>query len=336
VTRTFKYRLYPTAGQEAHLRRRHRVKGWTLQHDGTSSRGRLLLSEVGPVKIRLHRPLPPGVRSLDLRCQCGEWYACFECRIAPQEEPAPEEAVGVDVGEAVIATDSEGHKHFPSKAFKSGQQTFSRARDVAQRRQEGSRRRGRAEKARERAARRVLRSRRDAAHKIARRLVGRFDLITVGKMHCPPEPALLLHRKKAAKATWGLLFRLLEEKAGAAGRQVLAIPEQGTSQECSGCGVIGKKKPLSERRHVCAECGLSLDRDVNAAVNLRQRGLALAIAAAERGWAEVGALAGALMAEALRGPHQIHRLMDGPEEPNAHRARRVEPPGLSHPLLQTS
>jgi len=79
--------------------------------------------------------------------------------------------------------------------------------------------------------------------------------------------------KSINDAAWSMLFSFLAYKASDAGRQVIAVPPAYTSQVCSGCGELVPKK-LSERWHNCPHCGLSIQRDVNAAINI----LAIALA----------------------------------------------------------
>ena len=74
--------------------------------------------------------------------------------------------------------------------------------------------------------------------------------------------------------TWGKFITLLNEKAESAGVRVVAVSPEGTSQECSGCGAE-VKKDLSVRTHRCS-CGLVLDRDINAAINILHRGISVA------------------------------------------------------------
>ena len=73
--------------------------------------------------------------------------------------------------------------------------------------------------------------------------------------------------KSIADAAWGKLFQFLAYKASDANRQVIAVPPHQTSQICSCCGELVPKK-LSQRWHDCPYCGLSIQRDVNAAINI--------------------------------------------------------------------
>ena len=86
------------------------------------------------------------------------------------------------------------------------------------------------------------------------------------------------HKKFRAKsenildAAWGKFLQRLGSKAENAGSATIAIEPRGTSQECSGCGMV-VKKGVEERTHSCPYCGLVLDRDENAARNILSRGL---------------------------------------------------------------
>jgi len=116
----------------------------------------------------------------------------------------------------------------------------------------------------------------DFVHQTARRLVNRFSVIAVEALQvenmmarpkAKPDPenaGQFLPNGASAKA--GLNKSI---KAARAFRRVVAVPAAYTSQTCSGCGNI-VKKTLDERRHRCLECGLELDRDINAAINIKR------------------------------------------------------------------
>ena len=90
--------------------------------------------------------------------------------------------------------------------------------------------------------------------------------------------------KSVTDASWGLLRRLIEEKAAERGRSVVYAGRFApTSQTCSVCGAPGGRKPLSVREWLCDTCGARLDRDLNAAVNIMlAAGLAESLNAQDR------------------------------------------------------
>jgi putative transposase len=80
--------------------------------------------------------------------------------------------------------------------------------------------------------------------------------------------------KRIMDADWGYFRQRLEAKAAEAGRTVVVVPPAYISKTCSGCGVIFEHLPLSDRWVEC-DCGLSLDRDHSAALNILRVGRTL-------------------------------------------------------------
>jgi putative transposase len=120
----------------------------------------------------------------------------------------------------------------------------------------------------------IANQRRDFWHKMTRQLVNQYDLIcienlTLGFMTANRHLALSAH-----DAALGEFRNMLAYKAEEAGRQVVSVPPQYTSQLCSECGTIVTKS-LNVRVHQCAACGLKIDRDVNAARNILTLGLSV-------------------------------------------------------------
>jgi putative transposase len=101
-------------------------------------------------------------------------------------------------------------------------------------------------------------------------LLKKYDVVAVEKLNIKG-----LARTRLAKsvndAGWGQFITILSNKAENAGLKVIAVNPNGTSQECSNCG-HKVKKPLSQRMHNCPVCHTSLCRDLNAAINIKNRG----------------------------------------------------------------
>ncbi|HYX50030.1 MAG TPA: transposase, partial [Ktedonobacteraceae bacterium] len=74
--------------------------------------------------------------------------------------------------------------------------------------------------------------------------------------------------KRMLDAGWGQFVQIVTSKAACAGRVVAKINPKKTSQICSACGKQGPHKDLDERIHICIHCGVVLDRDENAAINI--------------------------------------------------------------------
>jgi putative transposase len=235
--------------------------------------GRLHVSKIGALKIRLHREIVGTIKTLTLRrTSTGKWFACFSVEIETTAcEPRPMR-VGVDVGLAHFATLSTG-KHIENPRFF---RTDERALAKAQRRlsavPKGTPERVKGRKIVARIHERIANRRREFAHQESRKLVSSFGLIVF--------EALLIRNmlkqhtlaQAIADAAWSQLVQYTTYKAAGAGGRVVLVDPRHTSQDCSACG-HRVEKTLAERMHRCPQCGLVLDRDINAARNILALGL---------------------------------------------------------------
>ena len=121
-------------------------------------------------------------------------------------------------------------------------------------------------------------------HQVSADLTRRFDLIAVEKLNTKG-----MARSRFAKsihdASWTKLRQMLAYKAEGAGGRLIEVDPRNTTQACSGCGVI-VPKGLSDRVHSCPDCGLVLDRDHNAALNILHSGVVARGALNVGQWAE--------------------------------------------------
>ncbi|MFI5300478.1 MAG: zinc ribbon domain-containing protein, partial [Polyangiales bacterium] len=82
--------------------------------------------------------------------------------------------------------------------------------------------------------------------------------------------------KSISDVAWKIILLCLASKAEEAGKLAIGVNPRGTTQRCSRCGVV-VPKTLRDRVHDCPECGLRLDRDHNAALNIHALGLSAAM-----------------------------------------------------------
>ncbi len=115
--------------------------------------------------------------------------------------------------------------------------------------------------------RKVSRQRDDFLHKTSAWLVRKADLLVFEDLQITNMIRNRHLAKSIGDASWGKLVRYTSHKASSAGGRVELVDPRGTTQKCSGCGMVVKKS-LSERVHRCTDCGLFLDRDLNAARNI--------------------------------------------------------------------
>jgi putative transposase len=243
------------------------------EHGGARlDNGLLVLSKIGRVAVRWSRPIEGTPKTATISREADGWYACISCADVPMQplESSGQET-GIDVGLESFATLADGTMIHNPRCYRRAEHRLKAAQRKVARRKKGSNRRRKAVKLLTKAHQTVKRQRRDFQHKTARQLVRDHDVIYLEDLHV----ANMVRNKHLAKsisdAGWNAFRTILAFKAAYAGKRVVAVPPAYTSQSCSGCGVV-VQKGLSVRWHSCPECGTSLHRDHNAALNILRLG----------------------------------------------------------------
>lgn len=255
---------------------RQRYASLTYAQSGFSLRnGKLRLSKIGDVRIKLHRPLEGQVKTLTItRSATGKWFACFcvEVETAALVLPENNQSVGVDVGLLHFATLSNGEQIDNPRFFRTDEQALGRAQRWLSKEPKGTKRRAKCRRVVARIHERIASRRRNFAHQRSRELVNEYGSIFFEDLNIKGMVRNHHLAKSINDAAWHQLIQFTTYKAENAGRQCGGVDPRGTSQMCSGCGAV-VVKDLSERVHDCG-CGLRIYRDWNAAINILSRGLA--------------------------------------------------------------
>lgn len=246
--------------------------------------GVLSLSKIGRIPIRLHRPLEGTPKTVTIRREADGWYACISCAEVPAVPlPPTGQETGIDVGLKVFLITADGEAVENPRHYRKAEKQLVKAQRRVSRCKKGSNRRRKAVKLLAQAHQKVRRQRRDFQHKAVLSLLRTYDTIYVEDLRVANMVRNPHLAKSISDAGWAAFRTILEAKAAWAGRRVVAVPSAFTSQDCSGCGERMPKR-LSVRTHVCPSCGLVLDRDENAALNILRAGQAhqgaVAVAAA--------------------------------------------------------
>ncbi len=245
--------------------------------------GRLYVQGVGQLKLKLHRPVEGMIKTVTLKREAGRWYACFSVE-APTPEPLPAtgQVVGIDVGLTHFAVLSDGTEIANPRHYQAAQTKLRRAQRKVARRKKGSNRRRKAVRALQRVHQQVRNQRADFHHQVCRKLVNTYDLIAVEDLNVRGM-AKGWNAKSVTDAGWGMFLSKLSYKAEEAGRELVRVNPNGTSQRCP-CGT-SVPKGLAQRWHQCPNCGLSVGRDHASALEVLRLGLSLQ--ALTPAWVEV-------------------------------------------------
>jgi putative transposase len=266
------------AGEKAGFPRyqaRTRYHSFTFKEFGngaTLDNGFLILSKISRIAVRWSRPLEGTPKTVTISREVDGWYVCLSCADVPvQPLPAARQETGIDLGIEAFATLSNGTRVFSPGWYRQAERVLKTAQRRIARRKKGSNRRRKAVILLAKAHQTVRRQRQDFHHKTALALVRENNTI----YHEDLRTANMVRNHHLAKsiqdAGWAAFLSILSYKAACAGRSVVSVPPEFTSQRCSGCGVI-VSKGLSVRWHSCPACGTSLHRDHNAAKNIERRG----------------------------------------------------------------
>jgi putative transposase len=252
----------------------NRYDSFTFPQSGFSLTGnKLTLSKIGTVKLKLSRQIVGKIKTLTIKNECGKWFAIFTAETGAKTLHETNQAIGIDAGIKSFLTLSDGTVIENPRFYQSLQKSLRVVqRSVSRKKKGGSNRRKAVLKLRK-IHQKIRNCRLDFQHKAARFLVNNFDIIAIEDLRVKN----MLKNHHLAKAisdvSWSSFYSVLESKAVEADRKFVKVNPRSTSQKCSGCGAI-VKKDLSVRIHNCS-CGLSLDRDENAARNILALGLSV-------------------------------------------------------------
>lgn len=235
--------------------------------------GKLYILNVGNVRIKFHREIEGDIKTISVKRQNGRFYACFSCDNIPHRILADcANEIGIDVGIKSFAALSNGETIDNPKHLK-----HSEDRIKERQRQQSQKLSKRTNKSLSRLHEKVANQRKDFLHKLSRKIVNRFGYIFIEDL----KPNKMLNgkykilNKYINDAAWSMFFDMLSYKAEEAGRVLIRVNPRGTTQTCSRCGAV-VLKDLSVRTHHCV-CGLEIDRDTNAAINILRLGHSLCL-----------------------------------------------------------
>jgi putative transposase len=257
------------------FRSRLRYDSFTYPQTGFAiESGKIKVSKIGKIKIKLHRPVEGKIKTCTItRTSTGKWFACFAVEQTRKPECQKQgNAIGVDVGLKTFATLSNGTEIDNPRFFRTEEKRLAKAQKKLSKATKGSPERRKQRKVVARVHERITNKRKDFAHQVSRYLVDNFGVVVFEKLNIRGMLKNHCLAKSIADASWSQLVNYTAYKAENAGRKCIQVNPRNTSQMCSHCGEL-VEKDLSVRIHNCEGCGLVLDRDHNAAINVLALGL---------------------------------------------------------------
>jgi putative transposase len=254
-------------------RNRYRTFTYPRMQAGCLQGNIINLPKFGKVKVIVHRAIPDGfkIKTASVTKKADGYYVILSLEDAtvPTLKPDfnPDSITGIDVGLKEFLTTSDNEVVAIPQYYRKSQKRLKVIQKRVSRSKKGSNGRKKAVKQLGRQHKKIADKRKDFHFKTANNLLKKYDVIAVEDLNVKG-----LARTRLAKslldAGWSSFLSILTNKAENAGLLVIPVKASGTSQDCSNCGVKVPKK-LHERWHDCPHCGCSLDRDHNAAINIK-------------------------------------------------------------------
>ncbi len=240
---------------------------------------RVYLPKIGMVKTVFHRRFTGTPRTCTIVSTItGKFFISIVVENGKSPPPKPQAtsqtSVGIDVGLTTYVTLSTGEKVENPRYLQNSLKRLQCLHRRLSKKAQGSRNR---EKARQRLARcyeRVFNQRTDFQHKLSTRLIRENQAIIVESLNVSGMMHNRILAKSIADAAWHKFLGMLWYKAEWYGVTLIEVGRFApTSKRCHGCGYLNDELTLSDRAWICPVCGLLLDRDLNAALNIKMMGL---------------------------------------------------------------
>jgi len=241
--------------------------------------GFLKLPKLGRVRIKQHRQIPPDYRLKSVTVSLapsGKYFASilyeYDIDIEPVE---PVDVLGLDFSMPELYVPSEGKPPNCPHPYRQSQEKLAKEQRKLSRRKKGGKNWGKQKLKVARLHERIANQRKDFLHKQSRKIANSYGAVCIEDLNMKGMAQALNFGKSVSDNGWGAFTQMLKYKLIEQGKRLVVIDKWfPSSKMCSACGLVKDKLELSERVYRC-DCGFVCDRDVNAAINIRNAGIAL-------------------------------------------------------------
>lgn len=234
---------------------------------------KVYLPKIGHVKAIVHRELAGSIKTVTVsKDPSGKYFASILCEnlVAMPDISLNGKILGIDVGLTDLAVTSDGSKFANPKHVLKAQKNLAKKQQHLSRKAKGSNTRNKARLLVAKAHERVANARQDYLHKLSTRLVNENQVIAVEDLHVKGMMKNHNLARAIGDAGWGSFTNMLKYKTARQGKGYIEVNRFfASSKTCSCCMHAQAKMPLDVRMWTCDQCGAKHDRDINAAINIR-------------------------------------------------------------------
>jgi putative transposase len=290
------YRLFSNLSALSHLKRngkrvgrmRFKGKGWFKTINYNQSGFKLIttekrfsfleLSKIGKIKIIKHREIIGKIKQIAIKKSCNKWYAIIITDFTRIIQNG-NKILGIDLGINHFIADSEGNFVAHPKNIERFSLRLKKAQRKLSKKKKGSHNRWKARVKVMKIHEKIENCRNDFLHKITTQLIKNCKIIIVEDLKIKEMMMNCYNAKNMADASWGKFLQMLEQKVESTTAKVVRINPKNTTKTCSKCGNI-QDMPIWKRTYSC-KCGLEMDRDINSAINIKNKFISQELAIVE-------------------------------------------------------
>jgi len=265
-------------GRHPRFKSKHRKQSATYPQGFQINERSIKLPKLGEVRAKVHREIKGKIKSVTVSMTpSGQYFASLRIELPGEfpEQSTEGKVIGIDLGLDALIVTSDGEKIKPPKFYRKYEKKLAKHQKRLSRKTKGSANRNKARLKVAKVHNKIANCRLDSHHKLSRKLVDENQVIVFETLNIKSMTRNHCLAKSINDAAWGLLQTLTEYKALELGKVVKFVDRFfPSSKTCNCCGHRMKSMPLQIRTWECPNCTKLHDRDINAALNLRDYFLA--------------------------------------------------------------
>ena len=239
------------------------------------------LPKIGWVKVKFHRPIPDDcdIKSATISMTAtGKYFVSVLTElfcVVPEKILNPENSIGLDYSSPHFYVDSLGNFADMPHFYRATEQRLAKEQRRLSKMKKGSSNYSKQKKRVAKIHEKMKNQRYDWQHKESHRLADQYDVVCVEDINYKGMAQGLRLAKATNDNAFGQFRKLLSYKLAEQGKKLITINKWfPSSKTCRHCGYVNADLSVSDRHWICPSCGSSIDRDVNAALNIRNEGIA--------------------------------------------------------------
>jgi len=253
-----------------HKKKKYR-DGLTIPQKFRFGKTFVFIPKVGEVQWVKHRPYKGNVKHITIKQDGDQWYCSVLCELKIKKpELQIENIIGIDVGLKTFATFSDGTTIENERILRKYERKLIKAQRRLSNREKGGKNRIKQRIKVSKLHRKIRNIRSNFQHQITGRMIAKYDGFCLETLNV--EGLMKNHNlaKSIADVGWYAFKEKLRYKSGWSNKVFLEIGTfEPSSKICHRCGWKDTDQMLKDRLFCCEQCGLELDRDLNAAINIK-------------------------------------------------------------------